>query len=77
MKNFKLTELLFRLPIVIIGVLIFVKFILNGQLVDALTFLIGAATWEFVLFFLVRMGVLKDLPKYWSQKEDESNETVG
>jgi len=72
MKNFKLTELLFRVPIFIIGVLIFIKFLLNEQLVDALTFLIGAATWEYGLFFLVRMGMLKGFLKYWSKKENEA-----
>lgn len=68
MKEFTPLELYVRLPITI-GGLITVGYLLWNNLWISLIFLVGAATWENILFILHRLNII-DL-KSWKSKPNQ------
>lgn len=71
MKNrFKTIELVGRVPVLIIGLWLACKFLFNGQYVDLLIMLIGAASWEFFMFFLFRFNII-NMNEMWTYNEND------
>ncbi len=77
MKNkskFKTSELILRVPIILVGLWIIIKGIVDSHYPELLIFVAGGAMWEYSMFFLYRFGIFNP-NKHWNYKNEEDERT--
>ena len=67
--KFKPSELIFRVPVLFAGLWLVSKWIWEGNFNLLLTFFVGAACWEYGIFFLIRTGIV-DRKTLWKEEEE-------
>lgn len=72
MKNFTITELILRVPIICVAIVVLAEFIIHieSNWINFMLFLLGAASWEGILMIGQRMKWW-NLVDYWNNKENK------